>query len=276
MKTRLVALLVAIFSFSAVAQEMSVQLKPRWNQFIVGEPVVVNLELINITRSALFQNATNSNCALLIEISKGPSGANWLKPFNRDPVFGWFSVNAGKRIKRTAELDKFYPLLDEGKYLVRAVLVYEGMRYESRLSSFDVVSGIKVQDGIQMFSNRKHLKRTFRLVYWSRNQTEHLFLRIQDDPGKKVWDTVDLGMVLRTEPPKLDIAPNGEVTVLHRATQDAFLRAVIWSLPENLEIVERDQLLDPAISASQRAKSLYTEMVDDKKDERERPWWKFW
>lgn len=272
----LIALLIAFLSFSAVAQEMSVQMKPQWRQFVVGEPVSVNLELINITRSRLFQTATNSNCSLFIELSKGSSSSNWIKPFNNELVFGAFNVNPGKRIKRTAELDKFYPLLDEGKYLVRAVLVYEGMRYESRLSSFDVVSGIKVQDGIQMFSNRKHLKRTFKLVYWTRNQTEHLFLRIQDDPGRKVWDTVDLGMVLRTESPKLDISPEGEVTVLHRATQDAFLRVVIWSLPDNLEIVERNQLLDPAISASQRAKSLYTEMVEDKKDERERPWWKFW
>lgn len=266
----------ALFAFGAAAQEMSVHLDTRWSQFIVGEPVTIDLELINITRTKLFENPTNRNCSLFIEVSKAQSSSNWIKPFNRNPVFGSFSVNPGKRLKRTAELDKFFPLLDEGKYLVRAVLVFEGIRYESRLSSFDVVGGIKLQDGIQMFSNRKHLKRTFHLVYWTRNQTEHLFLKIQDDPGKKIWDTVDLGVVLRTEAPKLDIAPNGEVTVLHRATQDAFLRAVIWSLPDSLEIVERDQLLDPAISASQRAKSLYTEMVDDKKDDRERPWWKFW
>jgi len=138
------------------------------------------------------------------------------------------------------------------------------------------VPGVPVKEGVQMFVNRQNQKRLFRLVHWGRNQTERLFLRIEDEPGNKIWDSIDLGVLLRTVEPKIDISPEGEVTVLHRATQDAYIRTVIWSLPDSVEVVERGQLLDPEISASQRVRSLYGEMSDDGKPEEKKSWWKFW
>ena len=64
-----------------------------------------------------------------------------------------------------------------------------------------------------MFVNRQNLRRMFKLVFWHRNQADRLFLRIEDDPVKRVWDTIDLGNVMRVMPPKIDISPEGEVTV---------------------------------------------------------------
>ena len=66
------------------------------------------------------------------------------------------------------------------------------------------------------------------------------------------------------------------MTVLHRSTQDAFIRTVLWSLPDVVEVVERNSLVDPEISAQQRVKSLYGEMVDDGAAKKKKAWWKFW
>lgn len=277
MKTVWIFLMAVFFSAAARAQEICVQMILQNREYIVGEPVAVTFDFLNATRERISCGKADSPDRLFVEVTKGTGQFDFVKPFNAAPIGGAFAIQGGVGKRIDAELDKWFPLLKEGKYLVRAVLLHKGTRYESAKKSFDVVGGIRIQDGYQMFVNRANLKRTFRLVYWSRNHMERLFLRISDEPGNRVWDTIDLGTLLRTSPVKLDISPEGEVTVVQRASQDAFLRTVVWSLPDNIEIAERNSLIDPDISASQRAKSLYNEMVDDGKEKKsKKPWYKFW
>ena len=264
----------ALVAGTAAAQQVEMTLTLAYNVFVVGEPVLVQLEALNTTRDLLDIGGKDSPDALIVEITKGGQ-YNELTPFNDGPVAGQFKLKPGQVFKQKVELDKWFSLLEEGKYLAGLVVVHNGVRYESPKKSFDVVPGIPLKDGVQMFVNRPDVKRLFRLVYWHRNQNDRLFLRVEDDPGGRVWDSIDLGALQRLTPPKIDISPEGEVTVVQRATQDAFIRTVIWSLPDSVEVVERNNLLDPEISASQRVRSLYGEMTDEGKDKK-KSWWKFW
>ena len=159
------------------------------------------------------------------------------------------------------------------RYLARAVLVHDGARFESSLVSFDVVPGMRVGGAMQMFSNRPGLKRVFEIAYWTRGQREHLFLKAHDEHGK-MWRTTDLGVLLRITDPKISVMPNGEVVVLHRATQDQFLRTVFWSLPDELVLRTQEPMVDPDVAGAKRMKDLYMEsggVTPVKKS-----WWKFW
>jgi hypothetical protein len=260
---------------SAEAQQVEMTLTLAYNAFIVGEPVLVQLEALNTTRDLLDIGGADSKDALIVELSRGGQ-YNDITPFNNDSIIGKFQLKPGQVFQQKVELDKFFPVVEEGKYIVRFVIVHDGLRYESVKKSFDVVPGIPVKDAVQMFVKRQNQKRLFKLVFWHRNQTDRLFLRIEDDPSGKVWDSLDLGTLLRSSEAKIDISPEGEVTVVHRSTQDAFIRTVLWSLPDTVEVVERNNLIDPEISAQQRVKSLYGEMVDDGAAKEKKAWWKFW
>ncbi len=270
----LVLAFVVLSAGMADAQQMEVSMTLAYNNFIVGEPVLVQLEVLNATREPIKVGGEDNKDALLVEITKGGQ-YNDIKPFNSAPIAGVFQLDPGQSFQHKVELDKWFSLMQEGKYMVRLVIVHKGMRYESNKKSFDVVPGIPVGNGVQMFVKAQELKRLFKLVYWYRNEADRLFLQIEDEPGSRIWDTIDLGTVMRMTPPKLDISPEGEVTVVHRSTQDAFIRTVLWSLPNSVEVVERNSLLDPEISASQRVKSLYGEMSEDEKADK-KSWWKFW
>ncbi len=257
----------------AHAQQVDVKLTLAYSAYVVGEPVLVQLEALNATRDLIEVGGKGSKDALFVEITKG-GPYNELSPINPEPLAGAVTLKPGQSFQQKVELDKWFALVEEGQYQARLVLVHNGVRFESVQKTFDVVPGIPLKEGVQMFVNRQDLKRLFKLVYWHRNQNDRLFLRIEDDPGGRVWDSIDLGVMLRLSAPKLDISPEGELTVVHRATQDAFIRTVLWSLPDNVEVVERNNLVDPDISASQRVRSLYGEMTDGGKEEK--PWWKFW
>ncbi|MEI7900986.1 MAG: hypothetical protein WCK89_12105 [bacterium] len=264
-----------LFTGAAAAQQVEMTLTLAYNVFVVGEPVLVQLEALNTTRDLLDIGGKDSRDTLIVEITKGGQ-YNELAPFNDQPVIGMFQLKPGQVFQQKVELDKWFPVVEEGQYIVRFVIVHDGIRYESAKKSFDVVPGMPVKDGVQMFIKRQSQKRLFKLVFWHRNQTDRLFLRIEDDPSGKVWDSLDLGTLLQSSEPKIDISPEGVVTVLHRATQDAYIRTVLWSLPDVVEVVERNNLVDPEISASQRVKSLYGEMADGGADKTKKPWWKFW
>ena len=259
----------------ASAQQMEVSLTLAYNAFVIGEPVLLQAELLNASRELIDVGGKASRDSLVMEVTLGGQ-YNEVPSFNPAPLAGAFQLKPGQAFKQKLELDKWFPLVKEGRYVIRLVLIHAGMRYESAKKSFDVVPGIPVKDGVQMFVHKQKLKRLFKLVYWHRNQTDRLFLRTEDEPGQKVWDAIDLGTLMRTMPPKLDISPDGEVTVVHRSTQDAYIRTVLWSLPESLEVVERNSLLDPEISASQRIKTLYGEMADGQSEKEKKAWWKFW
>lgn len=269
----LVSCACSLIISNAFAQEFQVRLELAYRTFIVGEPVLVRVTLENQSRDTIRVRRGGLD-KVFFEVT-GSDIYDYVKPCSTAPTLGEFELAPGKVIQKKLELDKWFPLIKEKKYLARAIFLHRGMRYESQKKSFDVVPGILLQTGTQMFVKPESLKRSFSLVWWHRNQADRIFLKCSDEPGDYIWDTVDLGNFMRSQPPKLDIAPDGVVTVVHRSNQNSFFRTVLWSLPESLEVVERNNLLDPEISASQHAKTVYGEMAGEKKAE-EKSWWEFW
>ena len=264
---------ISAIACQAFAQRVDLSLKLAYSTFVAGEPVLVQATLVNQTRNPITFDEGVSD-SLLIEVSKD-NQYNTLTRWNDDPFMKPLVLAPGNTLEHKLEVDKWFSFEESGKYLIRVVVIHNDMRYESAPRSFDIVPGMNLKSGVQMFVD-KTMQRNFKLVYWSRTQTNHLFLRIDDEPSGQVWDTIDLGTFTREDDPKLNISPSGEVTILHRATRDGFLRTVIWSLPNSVEIAERDPLLDPEISASQRVRHLYGDMQETTEKKRRSSWWKFW
>ena len=201
-----------------------------------------------------------------------------MKPFEKlssHPFVAAFTLQSGEGQKLETCLGDHFALTEETRYLARAVLLHQGVRFESALKMFTLVPGLACGSALQLFKNRPGLTRELELVHWGRNRMEHLFLKVRDTGcTSRRWTTADLGVVIRVTPPKLSVLPSGEVITLHRATQDAFIRTVFWSLPGAFEFQEHEQLVDPDVAGVARMKELYRESggVDPVR----KAWWKFW
>jgi hypothetical protein len=254
----------------AIAQQVDLRMELSHNVYIVGEPIVIKLTLANNSRSPMVLEPESAD-KVEIEITR-ETDQQELEVRNSAPFFPAMKLTSGQTFQQNVEIDKWFTLCDTGKYLIRAVGIKGGMRFETRKKAFDIVPGIPLKEGLQMFVDKQHLQRKFQLVYWMREQANRLFLRIEDSPTGQAWDTIDLGLLSKVTEPKLDISPNG---VIHRSTQDSFIRTVIWSLPTAIEIAERNVLVDPEVSSTERVRSLYEEMEKEEKKEK-KPWWQFW
>ena len=265
--------LCAFQAFAAVAPtELSVKLVPDRREYIVGERIRAIVDIANSSADSIDVGKPGSADIFRLELYRASDMA-LRDRVGKKPFVAPFLLHSSEGQKLETFLGDHFALNEPMRYLARAVLVHDGARFESSLVSFDIVPGMRVGGAVQMFSNKPGLKRIFEIAYWTRGQREHLFLKAHDEGGR-VWRTTDLGVLLRITDPKISVMPNGEVVVLHRATQDQFLRSVFWSLPDVLDFRKQEPMVDPDVAGSKRMRDLYMEsggVTPVKK-----AWWKFW
>ena len=269
-------ILFAALSVAALAappqSEISVKLVPERREYVVGERIRAVVDVANSSADSIDVGKPGSADILRIEVFRARDMASRDRVGNK-PFVAPFMLHSSEGQKLETFIGDHFPLHDPVRYLARVVLIHAGSRYESSLVSFDVVPGMTVGKAMQMFKNSPGLKRTFEIVYWMRGRREHLFLKASDEGGR-VWRTTDLGGLLRITEPKISVMPNGEVIVLHRATQNQFMRSVFWSLPDALDFRRQEPMVDPDVAGSERMRDLYMEsggVTPVKKS-----WWKFW
>ncbi len=269
----ILAAALSLHLFGAAAPtEISVKLVPDRREYIVGERIRAVVDVANSSADSIDVGKPGSADIFRLELYRASDMASRDR-IGKKPFVAPFLLHSSEGQKLETFIGNHFDLKEPMRYLARAVLVHDGARFESSLVSFDVVPGMRVGGAMQMFSNRPGLKRVFEIAYWTRGQREHLFLKAHDEHGK-MWRTTDLGVLLRITDPKISVMPNGEVVVLHRATQDQFLRTVFWSLPDELVLRTQEPMVDPDVAGAKRMKDLYMEsggVTPVKKS-----WWKFW
>ena len=275
MKHLLISFLAALLAAAAFAEtsEIKVDLKLDGSDFVSGERIRGVVDVANSSPNRVSVGYSNSKDAFFIEVFRA-SDLHQIARIGKRPFVSAFRLESSEGQKLETFLGDHYALRETSRYLAKPVLVHNGTRYEGAMRAFDVVDGIRITGAMQMFSNRPGLQRSFSLVYWSRERSEHLFLRAWDSgSSKKAWETRDLGPMLRIGNPTVSVLPGGEVVVLHRLNQDQFVRSEFWSLPDTLEFRMRETVQDPETAGTSRVRELYKEKGVKAK---ENPWWKFW
>lgn len=275
---RKLSLLFVVFACVAVGaatpSEITVRLSLDHDVFVEGERIRGVVDVANASADVIDCSTGASPDCLVVELYRASDRYQYEKG-SRTSFTAGFKLLSGEGQKLETFLGDHYPLNQATRYFARAVLVHAGTRYESRLCTFDLVPGMKCGNALQMFAERDNLKRVFELVHWNRDRMEHLFLKARDEGAStREWATTDLGPVLRVTAPKLSVLPSGEVVVLHRMTQDAFVRSEFWSLPDVFEFHSHEKMLDPDVAGAARVRELYKDAggVEPVK----KAWWKFW
>ena len=257
----------------AETSEIMVDLKLDSADFVSGERIRGVVDIANPSPEKISVGYSNSKDSFFIEVFRA-SSMQQLTKVSKHPFVSKFRIDSSEGQKLEVFLGEHYGLREPSRYLAKPVLVHNGVRYEGMMRAFDVVDGIRLAGAMQMFANRSGLRREFSLVYWPRSNSEHLFLQAKDaGSSDRIWETRDLGPLLRLDKPSISVMPKGEIVVLHRLNQDQFVRSELWSLPDALEFRIRESVRDPETAGTARVRELYKEGGVKPK---ENPWWKFW
>ena len=257
----------------AETSEIMVDLKLDASDFVSGERIRGVVDIANPSPDKISVGYPSSKDRFFVEVFRA-SSMQQLTKVSKHAFVAKFKIGSSEGQKLEVFLGDHYALRETSRYLAKPVLVHNGIRYEGAMRAFDIVDGVRLTGAMQMFATRKDLRRSFTLVYWSRGNSEHLFMRAKDEgENGRIWETRDLGPMLRLEKPSVSVMPRGEVVVLHRLNQDQFVRSEFWSLPDALEFRIRESVSDPETAGTARVRELYKEGGIKPK---ENPWWKFW
>ena len=239
--------------------------------YLLGEEIPVRVLVRNNTTEEITLGRGNTPAGLMTVTRVNDSTRKPL-PTNKNGCLPRpFKLKPNEERVFDLDLSKEVDFVSEGSYFVTFGAILYGMRYETKVKSIDIVPGSVVAEGVQLFAKAPGRQRHFTLVRWPRQHIDRLFLRVQDLPERRTFKTVMLGAYLPIVKPRLNIAPNGEVIVLHRATPDYYVRNVFWSLPD--EFIQRSttSLLDPATADTARLKGMQGDLDEVvKKNERVR------
>jgi len=272
-RVRLVLALLLTACGAARAQ-MDVLLTLDQGVYVVGEPVRADVCIVNHAPLpfGIGPGIDYRQNGLAFEILD--NGRETLEPLHVGaPMIASLLLPPGETHVAAFELDEWYPLTRTGSYLVKAILRRDDRRYDSAVRSINIVPGLELQSATQFFADRPDIQRKVALVYYMRRQGEYLFLRLTDTPGERVWTTLELGRLLRTTPPTLDISPDGDVTIVHRATQDMFLRTRVRSTAQGVSLVSQERLIDSQSLNAERTGQLIQDALNSKKKPPSGHWW---
>ena len=276
---RIFALLASVVAATAAVaaakpSELTVKLELIVGDYIEGERILAIVDVANASPDPIDARGPDSPDQLILELMRASDHHQYEK-VSKTPFVEPFALLSGEGQRMETHFADHFAMKDATRYIARAVLAHNRMRYESSLKSFNVVPGLRCGGALQMFANKEGLRREFTLVHWGREQVEHLFLKAKDaGSSDRMWQTTDLGPYMSVTRPKVSILPTGEVVTLHRSTQDAFIRTEFWSLPDAFEFNMHELMLDPDVAGAERVKEVYKESggVEPVK----KAWWKFW
>lgn len=228
--------------------------------YVLGEDIPVRVLVKNNTTSELTLGlgatpsgmfvVSNTNDPQRQNLAKDPKGC-LPKPL---------TLKANEERVFDLNLTQAVTLSNTGKYFVTFGAIVKGILYETKIKAIEIVPGSIVAEGTQLFKKNPNLQRHFTLVRWPRDHIDRLFLRIEDSPTKQFYPTVMLGAYLPLVKPRMNIADNGEVTILHRATPDYYMRNVFWSLTNEVVRRSSQSLLDPATADTARLKGMQKDL----------------
>lgn len=239
---------------------VSVGMSYDYPSYVIGEKIPLRLWVRNNTTEELVLGKNSTPAGILEVTRSGDSLKRSLATEARGCLPCPLRLKAGEERIFSVDLSKSADIAAEGRYLVSFGVIVRDMCYETEVKMIEIVPGSLISEGVQLFASQPNLRRHFKLVRWNRQQVDRIFLRIEDTPTGDIFPTVLLGAYLPLMKPRMNVAPTGEITVLHRATPEYYVRNVFWSLEEEFVHRSKQNLLDPATADSARLNGMKADL----------------
>lgn len=235
---------------------LSVGIEFASTSYIVGEPVPVRVLIRNNMSSEVILGAGERPAATVSVWRANDSVRRNLAFPGRGVVPAPLTLKPNEQCIFSFDLSRNANIYGEGRYNVTFGAIYGGRRYNTTVYSVEIVPGYVIAEGTQLFAKDPARQRHITVVRWPRDHVDCLFMRVRDTPDGRWFPTVKLGAFLNLMEPRLNIADNGEITTLHRATPEYYVRNVFWSLPNDFVQRSRLDLLDPSTADTARLNGL--------------------
>lgn len=236
MKRAGLALLLVVLAgaLRAASAEEIVTVRMMHSKYMQFEPVVLFVTVKNITDDMIIfsDQKTGGDATLDFMIERGP--VEWVRRRAEGGMTGKVRILPGGQREVMIELSRWYDVMQEGTFMLKAVVSYGGDRFESAPVRFEITNGLPLEKLTRMAPGGGRA-RTYSLRYLSRERSERLFLRIDEAESGDNFGSFDLGPLMRVRKPDLTVDGSGVITVTHQSGIDRVTRSVFKTEGEVVE-----------------------------------------
>lgn len=152
------------------------------------------------------------------------------------PVVKDLLVLPDEKVTKSIDVSRWYPINSAGRYMLTAVLTYEGRNLESNTVMIDIVPGIEITSQTREIPYSDGKSRKYSIRYWSRKGREYLFLRVDNIEENGSHIVFNLGPLVRVTTPTIEVDRKGNVIIWHQQDKLCFVRTILRSTVDELSV----------------------------------------
>lgn len=199
----LIGLLLALNAAPRAAAQLQVSLQMNKTHYVAYEPVLATVTIANRAGKDIILGDANGRGWLTFNVDM--IGGNPILPYAGEPRPQPKVLGAGKALRETFSLGRYYPVGSLGNYQVRANVYFSefGQYIASNVKAFAITDGNALwedQIGINV-PGRPTSYRKMSLLSFQEDDKMTLYVRIREEQTGRVLATYALGrLVLQREP----------------------------------------------------------------------------
>ena len=272
MKKTLTALLLSLAASAGMAQEpsitLNIQISLPYIEFVSGEDVPMSVSISNPGASAFIIDDYEPYTANSFSLFMRSSDGRMIFPAKDRLPLPTCTIKPGDTYAFTVNLGEFFNILEEGPYQVSALVKRGKNAVSSQILTFTVVRGIEIGGVTRMKEGQDNAAFQYTLLYWARNDKEHLFLRITEKPSGRIYGFAQLGNIVRVAEPKIEFEPGNIVAVMHQTARDRFVRTTLDVSGSALKLVGSEPLGSAVALREQAATQSAVEKINAMEDKK--------
>lgn len=234
-------LLLSEGSFGPVVAigELYVGLKLEHSSVLQFEPAVAFISIYNDSEIpfVLDEDALDNNTHVSFMIERKPD-----KPvarINTEPFIRKLKLMPNETREILVDISLLYDIGSEGRYIVAAKIDWHGKMFESNKAVIDIVRGIEIATVSKNVPGYPELIRKYSLRYWGRDNSEYLFLCVDEEEIGTNYGVFKLGRLVRVFKPVIEVDRAGNVKVLHQSERNCYTRSIFKSSLAGVQFIDQ-------------------------------------
>ena len=189
-----------------VSAQVQVGIQIERDQFLLYEPIPVQLTVLNNTGSLL--KISGDWLSFLVTEQNG-SGIRRDNKLKVDPL----ELESGSRKKITINITPLYSIRDIGAYHIQGIIEIDGVQYVTPISIVNVANGVSVWSESRPIQG---IQRIYSILRFSPSATNtQAFVRVEEPSENKVYATYSLGDMVSFMTPETKFDKEGNLHILH-------------------------------------------------------------
>ena len=207
------AMLLALVQQLHAQVKVDMSISKQRRLFLVYEPIIVTVSITNLSGHDLTLDDADSQKWFSFQVTAGDGRI--VPPLDLDYHLQPLSIPMGETVKRSLNLSSLYAVQEFGLYRVKAsVYSPDTQKYYSSPST-----DLEITDGKLIWEQTvgvpgKQSNRTISLLTFRMEKDNMLYIRVQDKEAGLVYTTNQLGRVLLTYEPEVQLDRENQIHVL--------------------------------------------------------------